>query len=488
MSDDSGTPLGVWLDRLADEAPDVAAIICDGVTLTRRELAVNSNRLARRFLESGVEPGSMVTIGLPNSIAFYEATVAAWKIGAVPQPISSRMPPAELAAIVEVVDPALVLGIDPGDGRPWLPLGYSVPTSYSAEPLPPIISPSWKAPTSGGSTGRPKLIVSTTPGIAERVVASARTLRLEQDDIFLCTAPLSHNAPFGFSCTALMLGGTVVVMPRFDAKQSLELVQRHRATWMYLVPTMMQRILKLGDERFDHDLSSVRVFYHLAAPCPAYVKEAWIDWVGPERIVEMYAGTEALAVTVITGSEWLDHRGSVGRVVSGEMIVLDDDGAPQLPGQVGEIWMRPPPGVKTYQYVGATARSRDGWESLGDMGSFDTDGFLFLADRRQDMVLVGGANVYPAEVEAALSEHPQILSSCVIGLPDADLGNLLHAIVETRGEVTDEQLRSHLVERLSPYKIPRTFERSSQPLRDDAGKVRRSALREERLAKGHDRA
>jgi bile acid-coenzyme A ligase len=163
------------------------------------------------------------------------------------------------------------------------------------------------------------------------------------------------------------------------------------------------------------------------------------------------------------------------------MRVLGADGEDVPPGTVGEIFMRPPSDRTTYRYIGAEPVARDGWESLGDMGWFDEDGYLYLADRQTDMILVGGANVYPAEVEAALDEHPAVLSSCVIGLADEDYGNVVHAIVETRHDVTDEELRAHLADRLVSYKLPRTFERSAAPLRDDAGKMRRSALRAARL-------
>jgi bile acid-coenzyme A ligase len=452
-----------------------------GRTYSRADLSRRSNQVARHLARLGVTEGSMVTIALPNTINFYEVTVAVWKLGAIPQPVSSRLPPAELAALIDVADPILVVGLDPGDGRPWMAADQDF-EGVDDSPLPAVIPSTWKAMTSGGSTGRPKLIVSTTPGIAEFVTAAAPHLRIGEEETFLCTGPLYHNGPFLFSLTALLRGGHIVVMERFDAARSLELVERHGVTYMYLVPTMMSRILRLPDEeRLARDMSSLRTAFHLAAPCPPHVKHAWIDWLGPERIVELYAGTEAQATTVITGSEWLAHRGSVGRVVIGEIKVTDPDGHELPPGEVGEVWMRPPADRPTYTYIGAQARSRDGWDSLGDLGWIDHDGYLYLTDRMTDMVLVGGANVYPAEVEAALDEHPAVLSSCVIGLPDDDYGNVVHAIVELRGEVTDSELKDHLAARLVPYKIPRTFERSAEPLRDDAGKVRRSALRAARL-------
>jgi bile acid-coenzyme A ligase len=464
MSDRSTpTPLGTAFDALAAAKPDAPAVTVGEETYNRAVLSRRSSQLARRLATLGVGKGSLVCIGLPNSFGFFEAALASWKLGAIPQPISYRLPPGELAALIEVANPAVVVGLEPADGRPWITAGEPL-DGVDDTPLPPVVSPNWKAMTSGGSTGRPKLIVSTTPGRVDLVDVFGPVLRIGERETFLCTGPLYHNGPFLFSMTALFLGGHLVVMERFDAGRSIELVERHGVTHMYLVPTMMSRVLRLPDEeRLGRDMSSLHTAYHLAAPCPPHVKRTWIDWLGPDVIAELYAGTEGQAMTFITGTEWMAHPGSVGRVA------------------MGEIWMRPPLDRVTYNYIGARARSRDGWESLGDMGWADEDGYLYLTDRSSDMILVGGANVYPAEIEAALDEHPQVLSACVIGLPDEDYGNVVHAIVEVAGEVDDDDLRRHLSWRLVSYKIPRSFERSAEPLRDDAGKVRRSALRAARL-------
>ena len=224
----------------------------------------------------------------------------------------------------------------------------------------------------------------------------------------------------------------MVVLPRFDAEATLAAIEAHQAHVVYLVPTMMKRIWRLPPEvRERYDLSSLRVVWHLAEPCPVWLKQAWIDWLGPERIVELYAGTEAQMATVITGVEWLAHKGSVGRPVSGEIMICDADGEPLPAGSEGEVWMRSARERPTYRYIGAEARRREGgWESLGDMGYLDEDGYLYLGDRLADMILTGGANVYPAEVEAVLAEHPAVRTCCVIGLPDEDKGNRIHAIVE----------------------------------------------------------
>ena len=477
------TPLTKAFRDLVAADPDAPAITHEGVTVSRRELHRRSNRLARAYRALGVEQDAMVTIALPNGIEFFAACLAAWKLGATPQPVSSRAPRLELEQIVELADSSLVVGAEI-PGRASLAAGQEADDALSDADLPDIVAASWKAPTSGGSTGRPKLIVAGLPAVIDVCELTAQIYQILPGRTHLVTGPLYHNGPFCAGMSNLFLGGHNIVMTRFDATSALALVERYRVDHMYLVPTMMLRIWKLPpEERTRHDLSSLRVAYHLAGPCPPWLKEAWIEWLGPERVWELYGGTEAQVITVLSGSEWLAHRGSVGRpVADGRVRIVDPEGRELPPGEVGEVFLKRADGSpETYRYVGALAKSRDGWESLGDLGFLDEDGYLYLTDRLSDMILVGGANVYPAEVEAALDEHPKVRSSCVIGLPDEELGSAVHAIVQVPSSVTDEDLRAHLVERLAPYKIPRSFERTDQYLRDDAGKVRRSALRAERL-------
>jgi bile acid-coenzyme A ligase len=273
-------------------------------------------------------------------------------------------------------------------------------------------------------------------------------------------------------------------MPRFEPRAFLDLVTEHRVTFLATVPTIMQRLLPVYHADPDaFDLSSIRRFWHLASACPPAIKEAWIDLLGPEVIWELYGGTELQALTFINGAQWLEHRGSVGVVVAGEMKVLDDDGNECPPGVVGEIYMRPSPGsAPTYHYIGATAKSRDGWDSLGDLGYFDEDGFLYLNDRRVDMFTVGGRNVYPAEIESALSAHPKVLSCLVVGVPDGDIGQVPYAIVQADG-LEEADVIGFLSERIAGYKVPRFVEFSDTPLRDDAGKARRSAVRDEIISR-----
>ncbi len=475
---------GRRLSVLAELDPDRPAITSGEHSLTRAELESAANRLARDLAAGGTRVGDMVTIALPNSTEWYVAVAACWKIGAVPQPVSANLPERELEAILELASPSAVIGVSPdlARGRWTLPAGYRPDPDVPDSPPPDVTSPAWKAPTSGGSTGRPKLIVSGDPAAYDQ---DAPPLFGTVDGCMVIPAPLYHNGPIVWSCSAWLAGSHVVVLPRFDAEVTLASVDRHRADTLYLVPTMMKRIWRLPERARDsYDLSSLRAVWHLAEPCPVWLKQVWIDWLGPDRIFELYAGTEAQMATVITGTEWLAHRGSVGRPAPGTVMICDLEGQELPAGGEGEVWMRSPRDRPTYRYIGATARGREGgWESLGDMGRLDADGYLYLGDRLEDMILTGGANVYPAEVEAAIQEHPAVRSVAVIGLPDEDKGNIVHAVVEADPHaISRDELLAFVAKRVARYKVPRSVEYTDQPLRNDAGKLRRSALRAERSA------
>jgi bile acid-coenzyme A ligase len=364
-----------------------------------------------------------------------------------------------------------------------LPEGYAPDGSLSSEPL--FLPPGryWKAMTTGGSTGRPKVIVHHRPPVLDPFSPSNG---LALNDVVLMPAPPYHNAPFSLTHMALCWGAHVIETDRFDPLEILRLIEEHRVKWLYLVPTMMHRIWSLpASQRESFDLSSLEIVLHMAAPCAAWLKQAWIDWLGAERIWEMYAGTEGLGTTAISGAEWLAHKGSVGRCINGRVRVLDDLGGDRPPGEVGEVYFVPPGGRgSTYHYIGAEAKAHGDWESYGDLGWLDEQGYLYLADRRTDMILTGGANIYPAEIEAALDAHPAVASSVCVGLPDPDLGQRAHAILELKsgsGVPAPAELAKFLAGRIARFKVPYSFEVASEPLRDDAGKVRRSALRDSRM-------
>lgn len=481
-------PLGGILAYHAAQTPNRPALTHDGLTLTHGELDHRADRRARWLADMGVTQGDFVVLSLPNSVEFFETTFALWKLGAVPCPVSPRLPDIELSAIVDLVSPRLVIGPVPSRLPAWptLAAGSEPPEKLASRLLPAAVSPSWKALTSGGSTGRPKIIVTHVDGMADPTVSGYLLQRV--GETILNPGPLYHNAAFSAVHQCLFAGGHVVNMERFDAETALNLIERHKVGHVVMVPTMMNRIWRLPPQvRRAYDVSSLNVVLHLAAACPIWLKEQWIDWLGPDKIFEVYAGTEGLGATLITGAEWLDHKGSVGRVAPGVGIrILDPDGRDCPVGETGEVHFRSahdrPAG---FHYIGAEAKVRDGWASLGDLGRLDDDGYLYLSDRRTDLIVSGGVNVYPAEVEAALDRHPDIRSSIVIGLPDEDLGARVHAIIQVAPELRDyldlPAVATFLGEHLVRYKIPRSVEFVTEDLRDDAGKARRLQLRESRL-------
>lgn len=464
------------------------ALTQDGVTLTHAELDARANRRARMLARHSVGLGDYVIIALPNSIEFFETTFALWKLGAVPCPISPKMPAAECSAIVESISPRLVIGSSGLSfvACPTLVAGTQPDAEDSDLPLPSRVSPSWKAITSGGSTGRPKVIVTAIDGKADP--ASGGYALQQAGDTILNPGPLYHNAAFSAAHQCLFSGGHVVNMARFDAEASLDLIARYHVDYVMMVPTMMGRIWRLPDDvRANYDLSCLRVLVHLGGPCPQWLKQNWIDWIGPEKVFEIYAGTEGIGATVISGAEWLNHRGSVGRPASGaEMKIVGPDGQEAPVGETGEIFFRSGAGGgPNFRYIGAEMKEAEGWMSLGDLGHVDADGYLYISDRRTDLIVSGAVNIYPAEVEAAIDSHPAVRTSVVIGLPDDDLGNRVHAIVQLsplQEESLDaSRLADHLATRLARYKIPRSFEFVTEDIRDEAGKARRSQFRQQRL-------
>lgn len=480
-------PMGDLLAHHATRDPRRLAVICGDDSITYGDLDRWANRLARAYADLGVGVGDLVTIALPNGIEFYAASFATWKLGAIPQPLPHRLPPPERDALIDLGEPALVVGVEPeaSRSRPSVPRGFQPSADTLDTRVAAVVGPSFKAMASGGSTGRPKLIVAKVPAEFDPEVPS---VQMQVGDVQLVPGPLYHNGPFSFSMYGLFAGATLVVMQRFDAAEALRLIEAHRVTWVFFVPTMMHRIWRLP-EREQFDVSSLRVVFSTGAPWPVWLKEGWIEWLGPDVIREGYGGTESQGGTSITGAESLLHPGSVGLAQFGALMrILDPDGNEVPPGEVGEIYFMPPTGPgTTYYYLGAEAKAHEGWETIGDLGYIDADGYLYLVDRRTDMIVTGGANVFPAEVESAIEAQPGVRSCAVIGLPDDDLGQLVHAIVDVAdldpAQYADFEvaLTAGLRERISRYKVPRSFEFVAEPLRDDAGKVRRSALRDARL-------
>jgi len=476
---------GSRMTQLATEDSLAPALFCEERAWTRGELEGGANRLARCYAERGVAAGDRVTLLLPNGFAWLRACLAAWKLGAVPNPLSPRLPTPEREALIQRAEPALVVGDGANElaGGPTLEADFEPPASVSDAPLPDCLAPHERALASGGSSGRPKLILPANPA---RYDPDAPSPLFCARRASLVPGPLTHAVPFSAAWQAIFAGAAAVLMRRFDARACLAAIDRHRTDRAFFVPTMLLRIWRLPAKvREGFDLSSLDFVLSGGAPLAPWLMRAWIEWLGPEVMHEAFGPSERIGGTFISGREWLSHPGSVGRPSVGSRIrILDPEShAQRPPGELGEIFMLPASGPgSTYQYLGATAsRTADGWESVGDMGWLDAEGYLYLGDRRNDMILCGGRNVYPAEVEAALDAHPAVGSSCVIGLPDEDLGSRVHALVEVPEDFALEILDRHVRERLAAWKAPRSYERVAGPLRDDAGKVRRAALRAERL-------
>lgn len=464
--------------------PGRAALVVGDQSVTYAALDARSNRRARMMAANGVGLGDFVTVALPNGLAFYETVFGLWKLGAIPNIVSAKMARPEMEAILDLVRPRLFVGDAPIPGLATLsetPQGLEL---HSADPLPEVTSPHWKAMTSGGSTGRPKVIVDAMPA---QWNPQEGFLLQRPRDVILNPGPLYHNAPFHCITMGMFVGATIVEMQKFDALRALQLIEDHGVSWVTMVPTMMHRIWRLGPEVLSqYSLPSLRMMLHMAAPCAPWLKEAWIGWLGPERVWEYYGATEGVGSTIISGVDWLEHRGSVGQVRPGyEMKILDAAGRELPTGKVGEVYFRPEGGPgSTYHYLGSQSARIGEWETMGDLGSVDEEGYLFLSDRRNDLIISGGANVYPAEVEAALEAHPAVRGSAVIGLPSEEWGAVVHAIVQrVEGASLDEaELIDFLAGRMARFKLPKHIEFTDEPLRDEAGKVRRAALRQARLA------
>lgn len=466
----------------ARAAPDRAALVLDQGAIPYGELDARANRRARMLASLGVGFGDFVTVALPNGLEFYETVFALWKLGATPNIVAAKLARPEMEAILDIVRPRLFIGAAPAPGIASLAAGAPVP-DLSAEALPEVVSPNWKAMTSGGSTGRPKVIVDAMPA---QWNPEEGFLHQRPGDVILNPGPLYHNAPFHCITMGMFVGATIVEMGRFDALRALQLIETHKVNWVTMVPTMMHRIWQLGpDVLAGFDLPSLRMMLHMAAPCAPWLKQVWIDWLGAGRVWEYYGTTEGIGSTIISGTDWLAHPGSVGRVRDGyEMKILDASGQEPPPGEVGEVYFRPEGGPgSTYHYLGSASKRVGEWESVGDLGSVDEAGYLYLADRRNDLIISGGANIYPAEVEAAIDAHPAVRGSAVIGLPDEEWGARVHAIVQPVEDagLETEELLDFVADRLARFKLPRSIEFTSEPLRDEAGKVRRAALRQARL-------
>lgn len=490
-------PYGVAAVARAD--PGRIALVQGQDRRTYAELDARANNAARALARAGVGPGDALAVALRNRIAFFEATTAAARLGADVVPVSWRFKQDEMRYMIEDSCAKVTLCEEdaPVDGpQVWRPGAWeAAATEGDGAGLPGAPDP---APVvfryyTSGTTGRPKAVERPRPASPQRWIEGILTyaraygiLDADDDGVHLVVGPLSHTAPCAMAHWALALGHAVVVMERFDAGECLSLIERERVTWTHMVPINFVRILALPEDvRERSDLSSVRRILHAAAPCPVEVKRRIMDVFPPGAVREYYGMTEGLA-TIVSAEEWLRKPGTVGRAAPGlEVRILDEEGCALQPGEVGLVYVSPVGGVK-FSYAGAPEKTAQAWRgdlfTVGDMGYLDADGYLFLVDRKIDLIISGGANVYPAEVEAALYSHPAVADVAVIGVPDEEWGERVHAIVEPRAPVTSDEIIAFCRDRLAHFKCPRSVELIDAMPRDDNGKVRKRELRERHWA------
>jgi long-chain acyl-CoA synthetase len=499
-------PQQLGLTHHARAFPDKAALVMGDRSLTYREFNARVNRLARALRRVGVGKGDAVGAALHNGFEWFELLNAAAKLGAQLVPLGYRLKGPEIAYMLADSHARLLVGaadlsdeiarafgeLGWPDERQWVVGSDTRGRSYEAllaaesdaEPDGGFVGGGYSVLIyTSGTTGRPKGIERTVdPATGHLMLLGiAQLWGFDADSVHLVTGPLYHTAPSSYGQVHLLVGATVVLMPRFDAAEALRLIARHRVTDTFMVPTHFTRILQLDErERCRHDLSSLKHVLHSAAPCPVPVKKQIIDVFPPGVITEFYGASES-GFTQITSDEWLRKPGSVGKPWSGhEIRILDEQGQPCATGEIGLIYVKSP--RLDFRYRDAEEKNRaafrDGFFSAGDLGYLDGDGYLYIADRRTDLIITGGANVYPAEVESVLMAHPKVGDVAVIGVPDDDLGKAVLAVIELRaGErATADELIAFARRDLAHYKCPRRVEFVAQLPREAHGKVRKHEL------------
>jgi long-chain acyl-CoA synthetase len=500
----------------------LALIVSGERRLEYADLHDRSARAARGLQDLGVGVGDAVALFLRNDIAFLEAGLAAGLLGAYPVAMNWHSTAAEAGYIlgdsgakVLVVHadllPRIRPGIPPGveilvvETPPEVAGAYGLNVA-AREPrseldwdawlqgCAPLDGPVARAPETmiytSGTTGRPKGVRRSAATevqaaqVADITAASYGISGRERPLVALISAPLYHAAPNVQAQTALRVGASVVLQPRFEAEETLRLIARWRVTHAYFPPILFKRLLQLPESvRRRHDLSSLEFVAHAAAPCPPDIKRAMIAWWGPV-IHEFYGTTETRAITVCDTQEWLERPGTVGRAMpSASVRVLDAEGRDAPPGVLGEVVGAHPAGADFTYHGDQTKRraaDRGGLIATGDIGYLDEAGYLFICDRRTDMIISGGVNIYPAEIEAELAHAPGVLDCAVFGVPDEEYGEAVMAVVQsTDGRPLDpDALRRHLSERLSGFKVPRTIEQLDQLPREESGKIFKRRLRD----------
>ncbi|WP_211220949.1 AMP-binding protein [Nocardioides insulae] len=497
---------------LAHDDPGRLAIIdTDGSRLTYGELLSRANQLSWGLRAAGIKPRDAVAVVLHNSATFMETIFATAQIGAFLVPVNWRLTPREVeyilgdsgaAVVIADAEEAAKLGTPAGwagyvRGGPvpdgWQPISALTEGQPTSDP--PEREAGWAMGYTSGTSGRPKGVERQLPAMspeeqaegAYRLLIERYTSTWNSAGMHYVCSPLYHAAPIAHATAYLHAGHSVVIDPRFDPVRTLEVIQEHGVTSSHMVPTQFHRLLRLPEEtRAAYDVSSLEQIIHAGAPCPPEVKQAMIAWFGPV-IWEYLASTEG-NVSVVGSEEWLAHPGTVGKPAPDSGVrLLDETGAEVGPGEEGLIYF-PAPGIVYHGDPEKTAASiRDGLFTVGDVGRFDEDGYLYLLDRRSDLIISGGVNIYPAEIEAHLLSHPEVADAAVIGLPDEEWGQRVVAVVQpvTGSEIDApgadalaDRLRDHAAAGLASYKHPQRYEFLADFPRTESGKLQRRKLRD----------
>ncbi|MBV8957734.1 MAG: acyl-CoA synthetase [Actinobacteria bacterium] len=495
------------VSKWAAEDPDRPAVILEpsGTRITFKQLDESSNRLAHFLRDAGLGIGDHFSLLAENHPRYLEVATAGERTGLYYTPVNSHLTPDEVAYILQnshsrvlvttskLRSVAEAAAATAGCVEHILDLDDNYDDALSKFPTTPIADERLGMGMfySSGTTGQPKGIKRPIPNLPPDADIPQEAMLnvlygVAEGDVYLSPAPLYHTAPLGFSQVLLRMGLTIVVLERWDAELALRAIQDHGVTFAQFVPTMFVRLLKLPPEtREKYDLSSLRMAVHAAAPCPVPVKQQMIDWWGP-IIAEYYGGTEGNGLTYLTAEEWLKHPGSVGKPLLGRPVILDEDGNEVPTGEVGTVYFADGPDFEYHEDPAKTAAAGvgTGRSTLGDVGYVDDEGYLFLTDRKAHMIIAGGANIYPQEVENVLVMHRAVADVAVFGVPDDDMGEQVKAVVEvaagaTPGPELEAELIAYARERIAHYKCPKSVDFTDALPRLDTGKLYKQKLKEQ---------